>query len=88
MARLEDIPEGEREMLKQFPLASFETTRFVKGKPRSQRRVSMMSTAALQRCDDKVFYKGEARYRIIPGDTDPTDIIMSHPSVNFDRSGF
>jgi D-proline reductase (dithiol) PrdB len=88
MARLEDIPEGEREMLKTLPLPSFETTPFVKGKPLSQRRISILSTAALQRRDDRVFDRGEAGYRIIPGDTAPGDIIMAHTSVNFDRSGF
>jgi D-proline reductase (dithiol) PrdB len=88
MARLEDIPEGEREMLTNLPTPVFETTPFVKGKPLSERRVAILSTAALQKRDDKVFSRGEANYRIIPGDTAPDDIIMSHNSVNFDRSGF
>ena len=88
MARLEDIPQGERDMLKALPLPSFDTTPFVKGKPISQRRVSILSTAALQKRNDKIFYRGETSYRIIPGDTDPNDIIMAHTSVNFDRSGF
>ncbi|MFB3120092.1 MAG: glycine/sarcosine/betaine reductase selenoprotein B family protein [Stenotrophomonas maltophilia] len=88
MARLDDIPEGEREMLKGLPLPSFDTTPFVRGKPLSQRRVSIVSTAALQKRGDKIFYRGEAGYRIIPGDTASNDIIMAHTSVNFDRSGF
>ncbi|HET7157584.1 MAG TPA: glycine/sarcosine/betaine reductase selenoprotein B family protein, partial [Burkholderiales bacterium] len=29
-----------------------------------------------------------ADYRVIPGDTPAGDIIMSHISVNYDRSGF
>ena len=53
-----------------------------------QRRVSLLSTAALQKRTDKVFYRGEAGYRVIPGRTAPNDIIMAHGSVNFDRSGF
>ena len=88
MARLEDIPEGEREMLKALALPSFDTAPFVKGKPLSQRRVSLLSTAALQKRTDKLFYRGEAGYRVIPGSTAPNDIIMAHGSVNFDRSGF
>ncbi len=88
MARLEDIPEGEREMLKRLPLPSFDTMPFVKGKPISQRRVSIVSTAALQKRDDKVFDRGEAGYRVIPGGTAPNEIIMAHGSVNFDRSGY
>ena len=37
MARLDDISEGEREMLKGLPLPSFDTTPFVRGKPLSHR---------------------------------------------------
>ena len=88
MARLTEIPKGEREMLESLPLPSFDATPFVKGKPLSQRRVSILSTAALQKREDRIFYRGEASYRIIPGDTAPNDIIMAHTSVNFDRSGF
>ena len=88
MARLGDIPEGEREMLKRMVMPVFGTTPFVKGKPLPERRVSILSTAALQKRDDKVFSRGEASYRIIPSNTAPEDIIMSHNSVNFDRSGF
>ena len=67
MARLDDISEGEREMLKRMTMPVFDATPFVKGIPLSQRRVSILSTAALQKRDDKVFYRGEASYRIIPG---------------------
>jgi len=88
MARLQDIPEGERNMLKRLPLPSFETTPFVTGKPLTERRVAIISTAALQKRNDKIFHKGEASYRVIPGDTAPNDIIMAHNSVNFDRSGY
>jgi len=31
---------------------------------------------------------GSADYRVIPGDADASDIVMSHISVNYDRSGF
>lgn len=88
MARMEDLPAGEREMLKGMELPSYGATPFVTGKPLSERRVAILSTAALQRRSDRVFASGEASYRVIPGDTDPNDIIMSHSSVNFDRSGF
>ncbi|MEL0107795.1 MAG: glycine/sarcosine/betaine reductase selenoprotein B family protein [Rhodospirillales bacterium] len=88
MARLKDIPEGERDMLQRLPLPQFDSTPFVKGPVLAKRRVSIVSTAALQKRNDKLFYKGEASYRVIPGDTDPNDIIMAHTSVNFDRSGF
>ena len=88
MARLDDISKGERQMLKGMTMPTFGATPFVKGKPLSQRRVSILSTAALQKRDDKVFSRGEASYRIIPDDTAQEDLLMSHNSVNFDRSGF
>lgn len=88
MARMEDLPAGEREMLKRLALPAFESTPFVAGRPLAERRVSVISTAALQRRSDRAFASGEASYRVIPRDTDPNDIIMSHGSVNFDRSGF
>ena len=31
---------------------------------------------------------GSNDYRVIPGDTPSADIVMSHVSTNFDRSGF
>ena len=37
---------------------------------------------------DKHFSPGKAEYRIIPSNTDMEDLIMSHISTNFDRTGF
>jgi len=50
--------------------------------------VAIVSTAGLHRRGDSVFAPGASDYRIIPGDPAPTDLVMSHVSVNFDRSGF
>ncbi len=88
MARMEDLPEGEREMLRTLALPEFGTTPFVCGKSLSERRVSIISTAALQRRSDRVFDTGENSYRVIPGNVDPNDVVMSHGSANFDRTGF
>ena len=89
MARLKDIPSGEREMLKELPCPEFEDTPFVRiKKPLSQCRISLLSTAALQRRGEKLFWRGAVDYRVIPGDIEPNDIVMSHSSVNFDRTGF
>lgn len=88
MARMEDLPEGEREMLRTIELPTFETTPFVRGAPLSERRVAIVSTAALQKRDDRIFDIGENSYRIIPGDVDPNEVVMTHGSANFDRTGF
>ena len=37
---------------------------------------------------DAVYQPGATDYRVIPGDIDPGEIVMSHVSVNFDRTGF
>ena len=37
---------------------------------------------------DPVYQRGATDYRVIPGDIDPGDVVMSHSSVNFDRTGF
>ena len=34
------------------------------------------------------FSVGAGDYRLIPGDVEAADLLMSHVSVNFDRSGF
>ena len=59
------------------------------GPPLNQRRVAIISTAGLHRRDDRPFsFDPGDHYRIIPGDIPANDLIMSHVSSNFDRSGF
>lgn len=89
MARLEDIPLNERIMVENLDCSGFEDRRpWVEGPPLSERRVAIVSTAALNLRSDAVFQHDSTDYRIIPGDADPRDIVMSHISVNFDRTGF
>ncbi len=88
MVRLADLPEWERDYLSTLPCPTFESHPWVEGPPLKERRVAMISTAGLQRRGDRPFMEGGADYRIIPGDIDAGDLVMSHISVNFDRSGF
>jgi D-proline reductase (dithiol) PrdB len=60
----------------------------VTGPSLSERRVSILSTAALNLRSDAGFFPTDAGYRVIPGNVDPKDVVMSHVSSNFDRSGF
>ena len=67
----------------------FGNTPWVTGQPLNQRRVAIVSTAGLHRRDDRPFTRDVGDlYRIIPGDIRSDDLVMSHLSVNFDRSGF
>jgi len=90
LARLSDLPEWERQhhLDKIRELPDFGAPPFVPGPPLKQRRVAIISTAGLHVRGDRPFETGAADYRIIPGDTPPSDLVMSHTSVNFDRSGF
>jgi D-proline reductase (dithiol) PrdB len=50
--------------------------------------VAIISTAGLHRRDDKPFTLGSRDYRIISGDLSANELVMSHASANFDRTGF
>lgn len=89
MARLEKIHEPERSFLEKMDCPTFETTPWVEGTPLSGRRVVIVSTGGLHKKDDRPFtvMPGD-NYRIIPGDIEARDLVMSHISTNFDHTGF
>jgi D-proline reductase (dithiol) PrdB len=60
----------------------------MEGPPLSRRRVAIVSTAGLHHRDDRPFTIMAGDYRIIPGDIKTNDLVMSHTSTNFDRTGF
>ena len=89
MARLELMPEPMRSHIAKTKLPTFDNHPWVDGPPLNQRRVAIISTAGLHRRDDRPFsFEPGDHYRIIPGDISANDLIMSHVSTNFDRSGF
>ena len=90
MARLTDLAEWEQKhhLDKIRELPEFGQTPFVSGPPLGERRVAIVTTSGLHARSDRPFQVGSADYRVIPGDTPASDLIMSHISVNFDRSGF
>ena len=89
MARLETIPLHEREMMETLDCSGFESRRpWVSGTPLNKRRVTLVSTAALNLRSDKVYQRDETAFRVIPGNVNAGDVVMSHSSVNFDRTGF
>jgi D-proline reductase (dithiol) PrdB len=90
VARLTDLPEWDqrRHLDKIRALPEFGPTRFAAGPPLGARRVAIVTTAGLHPRGDRPFQVGSADYRVIPGDTPLADLVMSHTSVNFDRTGF
>ena len=88
MARLKDIPQPTRDAVVAAPCPDFDTQPFVTGPPLAQRRVAIVSSAALIRRGDRPFPFGSAECRFLPASMSAADILMSHVSVNFDRTGF
>jgi D-proline reductase (dithiol) PrdB len=90
MARLTDFSDSEQQhhLQKIRELPDFGETPFVPGPPLRERRVAIVTTSGVHARGDRPFEIGATDYRIIPGDTPAADLIMSHSSVNFDRSGF
>jgi D-proline reductase (dithiol) PrdB len=92
MVRLANLPEWERDnMLKKVPtLPRLPGRPWAKGPTLAKRRVAIVTTAGLHVRSDRPFGAGGAPtdYRVIPGSVNAADLVMSHLSVNFDRSGF
>ncbi len=91
MARLDDLGEWERELMliKLKDLSPLGGTPWVSGPALSKRRVAIITTAAIHRKDDQPFSdKTAAEYRIVPGNVQAHELVMSHLSSNFDRTGF
>ena len=88
MVHLNEMPEKIRDIIVNQELAPFETAPWVEGPALSERRIALIATSGLHRRDDKPFVPDSGEYRIIPDDTDMDDLVMSHISTNFDRTGF
>jgi D-proline reductase (dithiol) PrdB len=88
MVRLSDLAPAMADALRAVPLPTFDTVPWVSPPPLPAQRIALISTAGLHRRSDDNFRPGASDYRLIPGDVAPGDLVMSHVSVNFDRSGF
>ncbi len=88
MARLKDIPEPARTRWATLECPTYDTQPWVSGPPLNERRVAIVSTAGLQRRGDRPFTLGAVDYRVLPSDVETQDLVMSHVSPNYDRSGF
>ncbi|NVN99130.1 MAG: selenoprotein B glycine/betaine/sarcosine/D-proline reductase [Geobacteraceae bacterium] len=88
MARLDRMPEDERNHLLSLPCQSYDSSPWVTGPPLSERRVAIITTAGLHLRGNQPFGVGAADYRAIPVDIHADELVMSHISTNFDRTGF
>jgi D-proline reductase (dithiol) PrdB len=86
--RLSDMPDVEAKHLRRIECPTYDETPLLPGKPLDQRRVAIISTAGLHRRNDRPFRPGDGSYRVILAETPANELVMSHISVNFDRTGF
>ena len=88
MVRLTDLHPDDRANLTGKQLPRFDPPAYVPAPPLARSRVALVTTAGLHLRGDRVFDMASAEYRAIGRETAGGDLVMSHTSVNFDRSGF
>ena len=88
MTRLSKLPPAQAKRLAELDCPEFATRPFVSGPALSQRRVAIVSSAGLVVRGEEPFRGRDPDYRAIPGTTAPENLLMSHISINFDRTGF
>jgi D-proline reductase (dithiol) PrdB len=89
MVRLADLPDYERQHLLDKCQPPLGPPAWVKNsQPLSEKRIALITTAGLHFRDDEAFEFADAGFRAIGGDEDAGNLVMSHSSANFDRSGF
>jgi len=87
MVYMRDMGKKAFDRIMNQELPDYGITACQEGPPLSQRRVAIVTTAGLHRREDRTFTNGLGEYRIIPGNTRPADLVMSHVSTNLDRTG-
>ena len=88
MARLEDIPQPTRDNVLVLECTRVDAQPFVSGPPLSRRRVAILGSAALFPRGETPFLPCSTEFRVLPSSLDPGEILMSHVSINFDRTGW
>ncbi|PPR61941.1 MAG: D-proline reductase subunit gamma [Alphaproteobacteria bacterium MarineAlpha4_Bin2] len=88
MVRLSDLDPGSAKHLLDKDCPPFATAPFVSGPALAKRRLAVVTSAGLHRREDRNFSLRDLSYRVIPGDIDTADLVMTQSSVNYDRAGF
>ena len=88
MPSLDRLPEANRKSLLETQVEVHTTTPFARPpKPLSQSVVAIVTTAGLHLHGDKPFVPGDPSYRLIPSDAQGDDLLQTHNSIGFDRTG-
>ncbi len=88
MTRMTSLPPAQAQRLAALECPNFETAPWVTGPALSRRRVAIVSSAGLVVRGENPFRGRDPDYRAIPADTKPGELLVSHISINFDRTGF
>ena len=88
MTRLVDLPPAQAKRLAELECPNFATEPWVTGPPLARRRVAIVSSAGLVVRGEDPFRGRDPDYRAIPTSTKPEELLVSHISINFDRTGF
>ena len=87
MTRLTDLSPDQAKRLAEVECPEFKTRPWVTGAALSQRRVAIVSSAGLVVRGEEPFRGRDPRYHAIPATTRLEDLLCSHISINFDRTG-
>jgi D-proline reductase (dithiol) PrdB len=88
MTRLSDLPAAMANRLAELECPDFAATPWVEGPPLARRRVAVVSSAGLVVRGESPFRGRDPDYRTIPSATRSDQLLMSHISINYDRTGF
>jgi D-proline reductase (dithiol) PrdB len=88
MPALDKLNESTRNSILTLPVEVNATAPFhMPNKPLAHSRVAIVTSAGLHVRGDKPFTSGDPTYRCLPSDTSPAEIVQSHASIGFDRTG-
>jgi D-proline reductase (dithiol) PrdB len=85
---LTDLPPAQAQRLAELECPDFKTRPWVVGPSLGQRRVAIVSSAGLVVRGEDPFRGRDPDYRAIPASAKPEELLCSHISINFDRTGF
>ncbi len=88
MVRLIDVPEPERTVIADLECPQLALNTWVSAEETDQRHVAIVSTAGFIVRGQRPLLSRDAGYRSIDSSVADKDILCSHVSTNFDRSGF
>ena len=89
MVRLSDLPEYEREHLVGKALPPLQPPAWTPpSKPLCDMRIAIITTAGIHQRNAPSFNFTDADFRPIASEVEGHELVMSHSSANFDRSGF